>query len=266
MTSLYGVFVDGSGLFRIALRAIAFFNWGIGCHGYGVFDMAVPIEHSHGLTEDGKTVAPQFEKGDDPGIASTAAWPFSNGGKSDGVAGVGQFAAHGWGWYSRFPPAVALLRSSGDCGEKVVVAEGLGHIVVHAHRQAAFAISFEGMRGHGHDLLVPASGPLVVANACGGLEAVHHGHLDVHQHHSERIEFESGQRFFPVVGHYDRMARLLQRPFGQQLVDRVVFNEQDVQRAHPCFAGFCGSDLGLRRGRAIHLPQCGLDGIEQFGG
>ncbi|MBS0203309.1 MAG: hypothetical protein JSS49_10450 [Planctomycetes bacterium] len=26
--------------------------------------MAVPIEHSHGLPEDGKTVAPQLEKGD----------------------------------------------------------------------------------------------------------------------------------------------------------------------------------------------------------
>ncbi|MBS0203552.1 MAG: hypothetical protein JSS49_11675 [Planctomycetes bacterium] len=28
--------------------------------------MAEPIEHSHGLPEDGQTVAPQFEKGDRP--------------------------------------------------------------------------------------------------------------------------------------------------------------------------------------------------------
>ena len=47
-------------------RAIALFNMGIGCHGFGVLDKAVPIEHSHGLTADGKTVAPQFEQGDGP--------------------------------------------------------------------------------------------------------------------------------------------------------------------------------------------------------
>ena len=49
-----------------AARVIACFKLGIGCHGYGVLDMAVPIEHSHGLPEDGKTVAPQFETGDWP--------------------------------------------------------------------------------------------------------------------------------------------------------------------------------------------------------
>jgi len=31
---------------------------GIGRHGFGVRDKTVPIEHSHGLTADGKTVPP----------------------------------------------------------------------------------------------------------------------------------------------------------------------------------------------------------------
>ncbi len=44
----------------------AFFNMKIGCHGLGVLDKAVPIEHSHGLTEDGKTVAPRLEADDGP--------------------------------------------------------------------------------------------------------------------------------------------------------------------------------------------------------
>ncbi len=39
---------------------------GIGCHGFGVLDKGVTIEHSHGLTADGKTVAPHLEKGDGP--------------------------------------------------------------------------------------------------------------------------------------------------------------------------------------------------------
>ena len=52
------------------IRVIAFFKMGIGCHGFGVLDKAVPIEHSHGLTADGKTVAPHLEKGDGPGRKS----------------------------------------------------------------------------------------------------------------------------------------------------------------------------------------------------
>jgi len=48
-------------------RAIAFFKMGMGCHGLGVLDKAVRIEHSHGLTEDGKAMSPHREKGDGPG-------------------------------------------------------------------------------------------------------------------------------------------------------------------------------------------------------
>ncbi len=47
---------------RCHTRVIALFKMGIGCHGLGVLDKAVSIEHSHGLTEDGKTVAPHLEK------------------------------------------------------------------------------------------------------------------------------------------------------------------------------------------------------------
>ena len=46
-----------------------FFKMGIVCHGFGVLDKAVPIEHSHGLTADGKTVAPHFEHGGSPGVS-----------------------------------------------------------------------------------------------------------------------------------------------------------------------------------------------------
>ncbi len=55
-------------------RAIAFFKMGIGCHGFGVLDKAVPIEHSHGLTADGKTVAPHLKKGDGPACAASRWW------------------------------------------------------------------------------------------------------------------------------------------------------------------------------------------------
>lgn len=37
---------------------------GIGRPGFGILDKAVPIGQSHGLTEDGQTVAPHFGQGD----------------------------------------------------------------------------------------------------------------------------------------------------------------------------------------------------------
>ena len=47
-------------------RAIAFFKLRIGWHGLGVIAMAVSLTDSHGHPEDGKSVAPQFEKGGGP--------------------------------------------------------------------------------------------------------------------------------------------------------------------------------------------------------
>ena len=41
-------------------------KWESGAAGFGVLDKAVLIEHSHGLTADGKTLAPYFEQGDGP--------------------------------------------------------------------------------------------------------------------------------------------------------------------------------------------------------
>lgn len=49
-------------------RATAFFKMRIGHHGVGVFDKAVPVDHSYGLTNDGKTVVPILNKA--MGIAS----------------------------------------------------------------------------------------------------------------------------------------------------------------------------------------------------
>ena len=45
---------------------------GIGCHGFGVLDKAVPIAHSHGLIADGETVTPHFEQGNGPERRSMA--------------------------------------------------------------------------------------------------------------------------------------------------------------------------------------------------
>ncbi len=53
----------------------------VGWHGLGVFAMAVSLTDSHGHPEDGKSVAPQIEKGDGSG------WPGQDV-RSDGSSGV----------------------------------------------------------------------------------------------------------------------------------------------------------------------------------
>lgn len=47
-------------------RTIAFFNMRIRWQGLGVLAMAVSCLRSHGLPEEGKTGAPEIEKGDGP--------------------------------------------------------------------------------------------------------------------------------------------------------------------------------------------------------
>lgn len=55
-------------------RATAFFKMGIGRHGFGVPDKAVPIDHSHGLFAGCKTVAPHFEQSDGPRLPGGGVW------------------------------------------------------------------------------------------------------------------------------------------------------------------------------------------------
>ena len=69
------------------------------------------------------------------------------------------------------------------------------------------------------------------ADGGGGLEAVHLGHLHVHQHQVERLLLQGGQRLLAVVGHDHRVAVLLQQADGQPLVDGVVLRQQDVGAA-----------------------------------
>ncbi len=52
----------------LSRRAIAFFKMRIGWHGLGVLTMAVSLADLHGHPEDGKSVAPQIEKGDCLGL------------------------------------------------------------------------------------------------------------------------------------------------------------------------------------------------------
>src|ERR1019366_6765799 len=57
-----------------------------------------------------------------------------------------------------------------------------GEVAIHAGVHAALVVALHGVRGHGDDGLVPAGAALTLADRGGGFEAVHLGHLYVHQH------------------------------------------------------------------------------------
>ncbi len=69
---------------------------------------------------------------------------------------------------------------------------------------------------------------LALADPAGGLEAVHDGHLAVHEHGVEGGLGEPFERLGAVVGERDLGARALEQALGDMLIDRVVVDHQDA--------------------------------------
>ena len=69
----------------------------------------------------------------------------------------------------------------------------------------------------------------------GGLQAVHDGHLNVHENHvvhdalAPRVD-NLGQGLLAIVAHIHAVAHLSQHPLDELAVDLVVVHGQDVQR------------------------------------
>jgi hypothetical protein len=87
-------------------------------------------------------------------------------------------------------PAGASARGTGACGQpaaehrhEVFAQEGLGQVVVHAGGEASFAVAVHRQRGDGDDDAGVAAA-LTRANRCRGREAVHAGHVAIHQQRS----------------------------------------------------------------------------------
>ena len=106
----------------------------------------------------------------------------------------------------------------------------LAEIVVHADVQHPLAIALKGRRGQGDDGEVPA--PVGGANRGGGLQAIHHRHVQVHQHQVEGPRLEFVQGFAPMVGHLDAQAHLAQDRQRHLLVGGVVLHQQQFGTPH----------------------------------
>ena len=123
---------------------------------------------------------------------------------------------------------------------------GLDDEAIHPGFQTALSIAFHGVCGHGDDGEMTGAG-LPPANLRGSFQAIHLGHLHVHEGQVKLAGFGGGDRGAAILHHGDGMPALLQQPPRHHLVDLIVLGQQDVQTARP---GGTGLD-GLGRGGQI---------------
>ena len=103
--------------------------------------------------------------------------------------------------------------------------DGLGDVVVHSGFDAALAIGLHSVSSHGDDDGV-AAGRLGAADLFGGLIAIHHGHLAIHENEVVAIGGDHIDGFLAVGGEFDVKTEALQHPRRDELVDGVVFDEE----------------------------------------
>ncbi len=115
----------------------------------------------------------------------------------------------------------------------------LGDIAAHARIVALFAVGGKGVGRHGKDGHIVV-GTVTGADTAGGLHAVHHRHLHVHEHR----KIAAGGRLFkhfhcllPVLGPVHFQTNALQQLHGDLSVQGIVLGQQ-----HP-FAGKVGGGL-----------------------
>ena len=105
-------------------------------------------------------------------------------------------------------------------------ADRLGQVTVHASGQAGLAVALHGVGRHGDDVDVAARRP----DATCRFEAIHLGHLHVHQDEVVRQRRHSLDGFEPVRGNVGAVAHRLQHEQRDLLVHGVVLRQQDAQR------------------------------------
>ncbi len=113
--------------------------------------------------------------------------------------------------------------------------------------EALFPVALHCPRSHGDDGDPDAALPRLAApdTPCG-LEAVHLGHLAVHQHEVVGDAPEGSERLVPVPGDVGPAAQLLEDLDGDELVDGIVLHDEYPRPAH----GRSGCRARFRASRA----------------
>jgi hypothetical protein len=177
------------------------------------------------------------------------------------VAATGAWAAGGGAAASAAGPAgwQPALQGGLELGGGV----GLGEVVVHAGGEALVAVALHGVGGQGDHRQVVAALALPGAQQRGGLVAVHHRHLAVHQDGVEGLRGRQREGFLAVLGDGHREAQLLQHRAGELLVDRVVLGQQHMAVEQAAGAGLAVGAAGARPPRCRR--QGPADDVAEFG-
>ncbi len=125
--------------------------------------------------------------------------------------------------------------------EELAGIDGLGDVAVHSGGDAFFAVSGNCFSGEGDDRHSrrPRRGGFPFANEAAGFEAVHVGHLAVHEYCIETSlgGFLDGES--AVSDDFAGTPGAAKEFFGDELVHLVVFSDQEMQ-----FARLLGGDGG----------------------
>ena len=65
---------------------------------------------------------------------------------------------------------------------------------------------------------------LFLADGRNGFEAVHHGHLEIHENEVHRLPLERFERFAAVFSEHDSVTVFFNELSGERAVDSVVFS------------------------------------------
>jgi len=149
-------------------------------------------------------------------------------------------------------------------GFDIFGADGFTEILIHARVEAMSVVFFHGVGGHGDDVGSFRRGE-AGTNTVGRFEAIHFGHLDVHEDKVVFLAFDGLDGFEAVGGKVGVIAELLEDAKGDLLVDDVVFGDQDFQRKAGGHGGVEDVVWAERFCGRLDFSDGGGEGVEQVG-
>ena len=138
-------------------------------------------------------------------------------------------------------------------GSQLADLDRLADVVVHAGGEAGLAVAVHRVGGHGDDARLTLE---VLADPPGGLEAVHLGHLHVHEDDVVGVAADGLEGLEAVEGVVGAVAEALEDQEDELLVGGVVLDGEDAQREALAHGGV---ELAAARARLARLGRAATD-------
>ena len=121
-----------------------------------------------------------------------------------------------------------------ELGQHALV-DGLGQIVIHPLADQALPLAWNGMGGDRDDRRGGVEG--LAADRLGCADAVHDGHLDIHEDDVKRLALGLFDRLLAVLAHHHLAHHLLEHGGNQLEVGGIVIYRQHLDRLQLARAG-----------------------------